>query len=407
MRRQMTAVGATLTACGLMLGAGGLVASAATPQTSQANAALRYLYTQVGTDGSVAGAMGATEDTVISVSDNGYDPATLKNSSTGTSAYDYMSAHASTITTAGAAAKYILAWVAAGKPAAIDGTALLTKLNTLTSAGGYLEANGSFHNSNATVETANAFSQSLAVLADVAAGHALPAHATAWLTCAQRTDGGFGYAIDDSAVTPPTSCGDTSSDTNDTAIVLEALGAAGVSAPDSAAETYLHAAQQTNGGFGFSPGPTDPDSDAGVIQALVAIGQDPTGTAWTTAGGGNAVKDMESFADPQGSGGYVFPGNTSPDAFTTSAIPQALALKPYGAATTVAAGTSPPPAVSATPSPSPTATTAAQGSAAVSVPSTGATGGGAQGAVLALALIGLGSLALAAARLGRRPSSVP
>jgi hypothetical protein len=409
MRRQMTAVGATLTACGFLFGTVGLVASAATPQTAQANAALRYLYAQVGTDGSVAGSLGATEDTIISDADNGYDPATLKSSSSGTSAYDYLSAHASTITTAGGAAKYVLAWVAAGKPAAIDGTALLSKLNTATGSGGFLEANGAFHNSNATVETANAFSQSLAVLADVAAGHALPANATAWLSCAQRTDGGFGYAIDDSAATPPASCGDTSSDTNDSAIVLEALGAAGITSADSAAETYLKSAQQTNGGFGFSAGPSDPDSDAGVIQALVAIGQDPTGTAWTTAGGGNLVKDMESFADPQGSGGYVFPGNTSPDAFTTTGIPQALALKPYAAATTIAAGTSPPPAT-ATPSatPAPTASApAAHGSAAVTVPATGAAGGAGQGPVLALMVIGLGALALAAARLGRRPSSAP
>src|ERR1035437_9400199 len=120
MRHQIAAVGATLTASGLMLGAAGSVASAATPQTSQANAALRYLYSQVRTDGSVAGSMGATEDVVISVADSG---------------------HASTITTAGGAAKYVLAWVAAGKPSAIDGTALLTKLNTLTTAGGYVEAN--------------------------------------------------------------------------------------------------------------------------------------------------------------------------------------------------------------------------------------------------------------------------
>ncbi|HEY8756478.1 MAG TPA: hypothetical protein VIN65_09050 [Candidatus Dormibacteraeota bacterium] len=409
MRRQMTAVGATLTACGLIFGTAGLVASAATPQTSQANAALRYLYAQEGTDGSIAGSMGATEDTVISDADNGYDPATLKNSSSGTSAYDYLSAHVSTITTAGGAAKYILAWVAAGKPAAIDGTALLSKLNTATGAGGYLEPNGAFHNANPTVETANAFSQSLAVLADVAAGHLpLPANATRWLTCAQRSGGGFGYAINDT-VTLPAPCGDTSSDSNDTAIILEALGAAGITSADSAAETYLRSIQQTSGGFGFSAGPTDPDSDAGVIQALVAVSQDPTGTAWTTAGGGNPLKDMESFADAQGSGGYVFPENSGPDAFTTSGIPQALALKPYVAATVVAAGTSPPPAVTTTPSPSPspTATAAARGSAAITVPSTGASVGSGPGVGLSLALIGLGALALAAARLGRRPSSAP
>jgi hypothetical protein len=409
MRRQMTAVGATLTACGFLFGTVGLVASAATPQTAQANAALRYLYSQVGTDGSVAGSLGATEDTIISDADNGYDPATLKNSSSGTTAYDYLSAHASTITTAGGAAKYILAWVAAGKPAAIDGTALLSKLNTATGSGGYLEANGAFHNASATVETANAFSQSLAVLADVAAGHALPAQASAWLTCAQRTDGGFGYAIDDSAAIPPASCGDTSSDSNDTAIILEALGAAGITTADSAAETYLHSLQQTNGGFGFSTGSSDPDSDAGVIQALVAIGQDPTGTAWTTAGGGNAVKDMESFVDALGSGGYVFPGNTSPDAFTTSGIPQALALKPYAAATIVEAGTSPPPSVTVGPSPlpSPISTSVARGSAGITVPSTGTSVGSGRGDGLPLVLIALGGLALTGARIRRRPSSVP
>ena len=137
MRRQIAAVGATLTASGLILGTAGLVALAATPQTSQANAALRYLYSQTRTDGSVAGTLGATEDTVISAADNGYDPGTLQSSSSGTTAYDYLSSHASTITTAGGAAKYVLAWLAAGKPSAIDGTALLTKLNTSTSAGSW------------------------------------------------------------------------------------------------------------------------------------------------------------------------------------------------------------------------------------------------------------------------------
>lgn len=403
MRHQIAAVGATLTASGLMLGAAGSVASAATPQTSQANAALRYLYSQVRTDGSVAGSMGATEDVVISVADSGYDPATLKSSSSGTSAYDYLSGHASTITTAGGAAKYVLAWVAAGKPAAIDGTALLTKLNTLTTAGGYLEANGAFHNADPTVETANAFSQSLAVLADLAAGHALPTQATGWLTCAQRPDGGFGYVINDATSSPPTFCGDASSDTNDSAIILEALGAAGITSANSAAGTYLHSAQQTNGGFGFTgAGPSDPDSDAGVIQALVAIAQDPTGAPWTVTGGGNPMTDMETFADPNGSGGYVFPGNTSPDAFTTSGVPQALVLKPYAAATTVVAGSTPPAATTAT-----TATPSPTPSAGIPVPATGADEGTAGGSALPLLLLGLGGLALGAALLRRRTSPAP
>jgi hypothetical protein len=403
MRRHIGAVGATLTAAGLFLGASGLVARAATPQTSQANAALRYLYAQVGSDGSISGSVGATEDTVISVADNGYDPATLKSAATGVSAYHYLSGHASAITTAGGAAKYVLTWLAAGKPSAIDGSSLLTKLNTPTSSGGYLEPNGAFHNASATIETANAYSQSLAVLADLGAGVALPTHATGWLTCAQRSDGGFGSAIDDSAAAPPATCGDASSDTNDTAIILQALGKAGVTSADAAAEAYLHAVQDADGGMPFTAGSgSDPDSDGTVIQALVAIGQDPTGAAWTESGGGNPVTNMESFADPHGSGGYVFPGNTAPDAFTTSVIPQALALKPYAAATTVVSGSSPPPPAVPTASPSPTGSVKA-----VTVPATGSAGELGGTSTWALILVALGSVALAGAALRERSPSPP
>jgi hypothetical protein len=398
MRRHIGAVGATLTATGLILGATGSIAQAATPQTSQANAALRYLYSQVGADGSVSPAFGpgATEDTVISVADSGYDPATLKSPSTGTATYQYLSSQAASISTAGGAAKYVLTWLAAGKPAAIDGAALLTKLNTPTSSGGYLQPNGTFHTK---AETANAYSQSLAVLADVGTGHALPANATAWLACAQRPDGGFGYRIHDSATTPPAACGDKSSNTNATAIILQALGQTGITSADTPAEAYLHSAQHSDGGFGFNTGSgSDPDSDGTVIQALVAIGQDPTGASWTASGGGNALTNMESFADPQGSGGYVNTGATSPDAFTTSTIPQALALKPYAAATTVVAGSSP----RTVASPSPTGSVQA-----VTTPDTGGAGELGGGSEWALLLLALGSAVFACAALARRRSSVP
>jgi hypothetical protein len=387
MRRHFAAVGATLTALGMTVLFLAATVFAATPATSHANAALRYLYRQVGSNGSIANSLGATEDTVISIADSGFDPATLKGPS-GTKAYHYLSTHASTITTAGGAAKYVLAWVAAGKPTAIDASAWLTKLNSPASGGGFLLPNGAFHNANATIETANAFSQSLAVLADLAAGQALPAHATGWLSCAQRPDGGFGFAINDTAATPPLFCGDTSSDTNDTGIIMQALGEAGVATATTPVKTFLHAAQQTDGGFSFgTTGGSDPDSDALVIQALVAIGEDPTAVAWTK-GAANALTNMESFADPHGSGGYVFPGNTSPDAFTTVAIPQALALKPYGAVTAVAAGT--------TPVPVPPPTTAPTGAVkAVStgppVPATGTATAGGSVPALGLLLVALGA----------------
>ena len=408
MRRRTLMVSATLTAGTLAAALTVTSAVAATPQASQANAALRYLYSQVGADGSVASSIGATEDTVISTADAGYDPATLVKSGSNTNAYAYMGSHASAINTAGGAAKYVLAWIAAGRPSALSSSAQsqLSKLNTPTGSGGYLNSNGAFHNSDATIETANSFSQSLAVLAEVASSTPLPAHAAGWLSCAQRSDGGFGYAITDATPTPPSACGDTSSDTNDTGIVLQALAAAGVTSASSPAMTYLHSAQQADGGFGFNgSGPSDPDSDALVIQALVALGQDPAAAAWSKSSN-NAISNMESFADPKGSGGYIFPGNTTPDAFTTVSIPQALELKPYGAATTVGAGTSP---GNAAPTASPTAAATASASASASassatgtvpVPDTGADVRG--GAGLALPLLLGGGIAAVAAVIRRR-----
>jgi hypothetical protein len=396
MRRQIAAVGATLTALGMTVLFLAATVFAATPATSHANAALRYLYRQVGSNGSIANSLGATEDTVISVADSGFDPATLKGAS-GTKAYHYLSTHASTITTAGGAAKYVLAWVAAGKPAAIDASAWLAKLNAPVSGGGFLEPNGAFHNGNATIETANAFSQSLAVLADLAAGHGLPAHATGWLRCAQRPGGGFGSAINDAAATPPLFCGDTSSDTNDTGIVMQALGRAGVVTATPAVKTYLHSAQQADGGFSFgTTGASDPDSDAIVIQALVAIGQDPTSAAWRK-GSANPLTNLESFADLYGSGGYVFPGNIAPDAFTTAAIPQALVLKPYAAATDIAAGTSPPPAPTAAPTGAVKAV-----STGPPVPGTGGATAGGGVPPLGLLLVALGAACLGVGLRGRR-----
>jgi hypothetical protein len=407
MRRRIMVVSATLTAGTLLAGFTATRAVAATPQTSQANAALRYLYAQVAADGGIAASIGATEDAVISVADAGYDPATLDKSGSSSNAYSYMTSHASGVNTAGGAAKYVLAWVAAGKPSALTSSAqaFLTKLNTPTSSGGYLGANGAFHNSDATIETANAYSQALSVLADVAGGVALPAHAADWLLCAQLPDGGFGYVITDAAATPPAFCGDKSSDTNDTGIILQALGQAAVSSANSAAIAYLHSAQQPDGGFSFSStGSSDPDSDEVVIQALLAIGQDPTGASWTVSAGKNPIGNMESFADPSGSGGYIFPGNTTPDAFTTVQIPQALELKPYAAKTSVTPGASPLSMKATTPSPTP-ATSASAGT--ILVPATGAAVSADGSLPGGMVLFALGMGAIVVSLVPRRRTEAP
>ena len=79
---------------------------------------------------------------------------------------------------------------------------------------------------------------------------------------------------------------------------------------------YLHAQQNSDGGFTFSaPGPSDPDSDALVIQALVALGQDPSGAIWTD-GGKTVFDDLDRVRQPTADSHSR--GNPGPDAFTTS-----------------------------------------------------------------------------------------
>jgi hypothetical protein len=383
---------------------------AATPNTASAKAVLRYLYSQQHADGSVDGTPGETEDTIIGAADNGYDPATLKTSG-GVSAYSYLAGLISggKVTSAGGAAKLILAWMAAGKPSAVDGASLVTKLNASASGGGFLQPNGSWLT---TTTFGNGFTQTLAVLADIAAGATLPANATGWLTCAQQSDGGFIDQIDPTGSAPPSkgTCGTSASDTNDTALALQALDAAGVTSANTKALAYLAGAQQANGGFGYDgSSASDPDSDAVVVEGLVAAGQDPAGSAWTKSGK-NPLTDLATFETSPGSGVYTFTVGAKPDGFTTfttTAVPAALALQPYGAAVTFTAGLSPV-AAAPTPTPSPTAaptatpspTPTASPAAALSPPSTGGSpeapdhaAGEAVAAAAGIAILGLAATA--------------
>ena len=101
-----------------------------------------------------------------------------------------------------------------------------------------------------------------------------------------ETDGGFGWGA--------------GGDPDTTGLALVALSKytsdAGASYYDDVTEaiadarTYLHAAQQTNGGFYSSYSGNNSNSAAVVMWGLAAVGEDPSGAAWTT-GGGVSIKD--------------------------------------------------------------------------------------------------------------------
>jgi prenyltransferase beta subunit len=301
-------------------------------QEDPASRALAYLRTQQQADGSIPESGGGYADSelyAIASAADGFDPNALTAAS-GTSVMSYLAANAAaacTVSDPGACGELIQAVVAAGgDPTAFGGEDLLATL-----AAGYDPVTGEYGNGEA-------FTQALAIQGLVAAGTAVPAAAVTFLVGAQDSDGGWDYEdVKDDTADPY----DTS-DTNSTAMVLMAMDAAGKHSRDASALAWLATQQDTDGGFQYQAGPysagSDPDSTALVVQAIVATGGDPFAAGWST-GGFTPLAYLEATQDADG--GYTYPGNPDPDAFTTSEVPLALLLQPYPIRATFSAGFTP------------------------------------------------------------------
>ncbi|HEX7590949.1 MAG TPA: hypothetical protein VF375_03290 [Candidatus Limnocylindrales bacterium] len=359
MRRTLvvaSAILATLLTMPLSMAAVSQVSAAAPTDSGRASQALSYLLAAQKTDGSIDGSISETADFVIGTAAAGYDPSTLTGCSGTTSALSYLAgASDAAATNAGKTGKTILAVVAAGgNPASFAGRDLSARLAAL------------YHSATGAYGDGSTFGQSLAILAVVASGGSVPAEASAELAALQGTDGGWTYSAAKEA-------GD--GDSNDTAIALMALHAAGVHSADSTGLAYLHTQQNTDGGFLFSSAygpPADPDSDSIVIEALVAEGQNPEAAGWSQ-GSNNAMTHLRAS---QGSdGGFAYPGSPE-NAFTTTQVPAALVRVPYGAAVHFAPGASVP-TTNCPAAPVPSASAAASTSASASPSATASTSAGA------------------------------
>jgi hypothetical protein len=303
--------------------------------SERATAALRYLIAAQSADGSIDASIGETADLVIGAAAAGYDPATLSGCGGGTGALDYLATASDKATTdANRTGKATLAVVAAGdNPSSFRGRDLTARLKAL------------YHSATGAYGDGSTFSQSFAVLAVVASGGSVPAAATAELAALQGPDGAWSYGSTKAAA--------GEGDSNSTAIALMALDQAGVHTADAAGLAYLKTQQVDDGGFVYSTAwgsTSDPDSDSIVLQALVAAGQSPTGTAWSKPGG-NVLTALRSGQGTDG--GFIYPGSGE-SAFTTSQVPTALMRVPYAAAVHFTAGHGL--GTSACPSPTPTAT---------------------------------------------------
>ncbi|HDQ70618.1 MAG TPA: DUF11 domain-containing protein [Chloroflexi bacterium] len=138
--------------------------------------------------------------------------------------------------------------------------------------------------------------QAWGILGTAALSETVPVSAVESLKDAQLPNGGWEWAVGMGA------------DTNDTALALQALIAAGEPVTSTSVVSglaYLEYAQNDDGGFPYNPDSTwgtdsDTNSTAYVVQALFATGEDPRTGTWTVTNS-NPISYLLSMQLPDGS----------------------------------------------------------------------------------------------------------
>lgn len=194
---------------------------------------------------------------------------------------------------------------------------------------------GLFGSSDPTYDGAFRQGLSLAALAGqgLTTANAVVAAGVTWLQNQQCSDGGWeAYRTDPTTTSCPAPDPDTFAgpDTNSTALAVIGLVAVGATFPVDPT-SFFEAAQNTDGGFEFvgtsSPGSSDPDSTAEVIQALLSLNE--LNNPAFTLPGGSPLTALASFqlgcsSGVADDGSYMFPGETGPNLLSTAqAIPAA------------------------------------------------------------------------------------
>lgn len=230
--------------------------------------ALAWLRTQQSSDGSF-GSTGQTVDAVYAVVTGGEDPAAWTTS--GGSLMGYLATQADTYSqsSVAAAGKLTLAVLAAQPDRSPNNFGGVNVGGRVWDS--YVLANGQFGSS--------VVDQAYGLLGYSAQYGPATGPARARLAQLQLSNGGWEFGAGFGA------------DTNTTALVIQALMAAGETAQSSTiqrAMQFLHSQQNPDAGFPYQtpcgyPGCTasDPNSTAYVIQALTAVGEDADGWAWS------------------------------------------------------------------------------------------------------------------------------
>jgi hypothetical protein len=164
--------------------------------------------------------------------------------------------------------------------------------------------------------------QAWGMLGTSALSETIPPSATQYLKELQQPDGGWEWAIGQGT------------DTNSTALALQALIAAGEPATSSVITSglnYLEDAQNEDGGFPYSPDSpwgtaSDANSTAYVVQALLATGQNPLTGTWTVSNT-NPVSYLLNLQLPNGA--FEWQAGAGADPFATRQVIPALLHQPF------------------------------------------------------------------------------
>jgi prenyltransferase beta subunit len=279
----------TLVLAALLAGALPAVAAVAAVDTA---AALDYLKTQQNVDGgfgssfSPDSSVSSTADVVLAIVAAGGDVGGFDQG--GNTPLTYLEANVASAATGGDLAKLIMAAIAAGQnPREFGGADSVAKLESMIAADGKVGG-----------DMDTFFSHCLGVLALASAQRAIPASSVEYIKSSQQ-DGGA-WAWDGSA--------ETAADTNTTALAVQALVAAGEAADGEAvskALDYYRGVHNQDGGWPYqNPSDfgtaTDANSTAVAIQALIAAGQDPGGSDWTTDEGNTPITALEALQNESG-----------------------------------------------------------------------------------------------------------
>jgi hypothetical protein len=267
---------------------------------------LEWLRSQQQTNGSI-GSFATSSWAVMAIVASGEDPHNWSNG--GDSIIDYLKKNTDSLTSPTDYSRFILSMAAAGEdPRNINGTDLVATLE-------------SFYDGTQFGDPSLVNDDCWAVMALTSAGidknDEKIQNATAFIKANQNEgDGGWSYGVG------------ADSDVDSTAATIMSLISVGESQSSTHLTNglaYMKSKQTNSGGFDSWGYGTSAESDSWAIQAIVAVGQDPTSDNWQKEGK-NPIDDLLSFQNLNGS--Y----NTYDPAFSTLtssyAIP-ALLGKPY------------------------------------------------------------------------------